>query len=167
MIIAGTGHRPNKIGGYAQEAQDKITTIAQTALSNAVITSRSTDNTIISGMALGWDTALALAAMSLRIPFIAAIPFKGQEKAWPPDSQQMYEFLLSKATEVVTVCEGGYEAWKMQKRNEYMVDRADMILALWDGTSGGTCNCIKYAQSVQKPITNVWGDYLTMIEQYK
>lgn len=31
----------------------------------------------------------------------------------------------------------------MQKRNEYMVDLADKVVAVWDGSKGGTDNCEK------------------------
>ena len=40
-----------------------------------------------------------------------------------------------------------YKPYLMQKRNQYMVDKANNLIAVWDGTSGGTGNCIKYAQS--------------------
>ena len=37
-----------------------------------------------------------------------------------------------------------------------MVDRSDSIVALWNGTSGGTKNCIDYAEKKGKPIINLW-----------
>lgn len=40
-----------------------------------------------------------------------------------------------------------------------MVDDADRILALWDGSSGGTANCVGYANDIKKPITNLWPVY--------
>jgi len=40
----------------------------------------------------------------------------------------------------------------MQKRNEYMVDNADIVIAVWDGTKGGTCNCVRYAKKLGKDI---------------
>ncbi len=39
----------------------------------------------------------------------------------------------------------------MQKRNEWMVDNCDMLVAVWDGTDGGTYNCIDYAKRMKKP----------------
>ena len=39
-----------------------------------------------------------------------------------------------------------YHPAKMQKRNEFMVDNCDILIALWNGTSGGTKNCINYAK---------------------
>jgi uncharacterized phage-like protein YoqJ len=40
----------------------------------------------------------------------------------------------------------------MQDRNIWMVDHCDALIAVWDGTSGGTANCVRYAQKVGKPI---------------
>lgn len=122
---------------------------------------------VISGMALGWDTALAMAAIAHHIPLIAAVPFVGQESRWPPAQRLRYQKLLRRATEVVVVTEGGYAAWKMQKRNEWMVDRCDVLLALWDGSSGGTANCLTYARQrhVGTPllpavvIDNLWSEW--------
>lgn len=153
MIIAGTGHRPNKLGGYDNNARETLTLIALEWLREHK------PDKVISGMALGWDQALATAAILRDIPFIAAVPFKGQEEAWPASSRSRYHAILAYADEVVIVSEGGYSAKKMQIRNEWMVNKADRILAMWDGTPGGTGNCIRYARNIGKPIDNLYEIY--------
>ena len=35
---------------------------------------------------------------------------------------------------------------QMQLRNIWMVDRSQYIIGVWDGTEGGTANCIEYAK---------------------
>ena len=41
----------------------------------------------------------------------------------------------------------------MQKRNEYMVDNCDLLIACWSGVKkGGTYNCVKYAIKNNKRI---------------
>lgn len=153
MIIAGTGHRPSKLGGYGPEVTRKLIQIATDYLQEHK------PAYVISGMALGWDTALAIAANNLDIPFIAAVPFRGQENAWPHGSKVLYKHLLLNAEHVEYVCDDGYAAWKMQQRNKWMVDNCDVLLALWDGSNGGTGNCIKYAKSVGRDIHNLWDKY--------
>lgn len=153
-VIAGTGHRPPKLGGYSEAALAKLISFAGMHLKKIKPT------TVISGVALGWDTALACAALELNIPLIVAIPFKGQEKMWPSESQKRYNKLLLKASEQITVSPGGYSVQAMQERNEYMVDNADLVLALHNGSPGGTNNCVKYANRVNKPIKNLWEDWL-------
>ena len=111
----------------------------------------------ISGYALGADTIYAEAVIELKrlgypIRLIAAVPFKSQCSNWPQKSQIKYRELLDKADEVVIVSPGEYSPAKMQKRNEWMVDRAEMVFAIWNGGSGGTANCVKYAMSKGVPI---------------
>ena len=149
-IIAGTGHRPNKLGGYTDYAWQRLLLTAERAIELLEPT------TVISGMALGWDQALAMKAHEMGIPFIAAVPFVGQESVWPAQSKQRYYDLLSNAEDVVTVCSGGYSALSMQRRNEWMVDNCDGVLALWDGSSGGTGNCVNYVKHVKRPMKNAW-----------
>lgn len=108
-------------------------------------------DTIITGMALGADTLFAL--VGLEMPkiqkIIAAIPFEGQETMWPSNSQNRYHWILSQPkVEKVYVSEPGYHPAKMQIRNQWMVDHADRIIAVWDGTAGGTKNCVSYAKRV-------------------
>ena len=59
-------------------------------------------------------------------------------------SQQIYEEILSKADKVTLVSDKEYEPSVMQKRNEFMVDNSDLVVAVWNGTSGGTANCLAY-----------------------
>lgn len=41
------------------------------------------------------------------------------------------------------------------RRNEQMVDMADAVIAVWDGSSKGTRYTIQYAKKTGKPITVV------------
>ena len=147
--LAAPGHRPNKLGGYGPEVDEKLRRLAMWFLT----TNR--PDTVISGMALGWDMAWAEAAIMMRIPVIAAVPFAGQESAWPASSQARYRSILGACSETIVVCDGGYSPWKMQKRNEWMVDHCDYLIALWDGTAGGTGNCVRYAKG-NVPVHNLW-----------
>lgn len=153
MIVAGTGHRPNKIGGFTTENFFNLVEVAERWLSE------NNPDKVISGMALGWDMALAQACINSKIPFVAAIPFKGQESKWSFSQKELYKSILKFAEEIVYVSKEGFSAQKMQKRNEWMVDRADVILAMWDGTMGGTYNCIRYAESKNKKIINLYEVY--------
>lgn len=151
MILAGTGHRPDKLGGYGRDIAQRLVKVAGEYLEELK------PDTIISGMALGWDMALAAAAMKQDIEWWAYVPFRGQEKMWPEQSRKIYYELLGRAHAVHIICEGGYHPSKMQIRNERMVDHAAHILALWNGDAqGGTWNCVNYARIMKKPIINAW-----------
>jgi uncharacterized phage-like protein YoqJ len=158
LIIAATGHRPNKLGGYDGRTLNNLVHLAR----NHLIFSRPAK--VISGMALGWDTAWALAAMALQIPVIAALPFRGQETKWPSNSQRLYHQILTSAEKVVIVSPE-YSIDAMQKRNMWMVNECNELCALWNGDNfGGTYNCLEYAKAVNKPYTNLWSKWK---EQYR
>ncbi|MCZ2224635.1 MAG: DUF1273 domain-containing protein [Chitinophagales bacterium] len=107
----------------------------------------------ISGVALGYDQYAAFVCNKNNIPWIAAIPFIGQENLWQENQKKIYYSLLSKAKEQVIVCEGGYAAWKLMKRNVYIVDNCDILIAAYyDGLGGGTENCVNYARMKNKEI---------------
>lgn len=107
---------------------------------------------LLTGMALGVDQWAAELCIKLKIPFIACIPFIGQEKQWPESAQKHYKKLLDKAWKIEIVSDGHYEPWKLQRRNEHMVDSCDLLLAVFNGKDGGTANCIKYAEKTDTTI---------------
>jgi isocitrate lyase len=121
MIIAFTGHRPNKLGSYKLPNPTYIHVCQQIEK----VLKELKPEKVISGMAQGTDLWAANIAYKLNIPFIAAVPFIGQEKAWPEKSQKIYHNLLNKATETVIVSEGRYSAYKMQVRSQYMCKHSD------------------------------------------
>lgn len=152
MIYAGTGHRPEKLGGYGLENIHLVDRFATEIL--RTIFPRPT--LIYSGMAQGWDQALATACIILEIPFVACVPFNGQAVMWPYTARTRYDSILKCASNTIVVEPGAYAAWKLQARNEYMVDQCQSLLALWNGSSGGTKNCIDYAIKCQRPVENLW-----------
>lgn len=150
-IVAATGHRPKSLpSGY------NLTPLL--VLAEAWLRSRRPD-VVISSMALGWDQAVASAAIKLGLSVHAYVPFNGQADQWPSAAVARYTTLLAKCAEVRIVSPGEYEPWKMQKRNEAMVDACDTVLALWNGEPGGTGNCVRYAGKVGKPVENLWDVY--------
>lgn len=157
-IIAATGHRPPKLGGYGQPVQARLV-----AFATGYLKVERPDKTI-SGMALGWDMAFAQASADLGIPFVAAVPFDGQDAKWPPESRAAYWKLMRLASRTHIASTGGYEPHKMQVRNEWMVDHCTRLAALWDGSSGGTGNCIKYARRVGRPFDNLWADWQALTQ---
>lgn len=155
MILAGTGHRPEKLligsrSAFHPQVFLRVVDLARAALE------RQRPSRVISGMALGWDTALAVAATELGIPFDAYVPFEGQESRWPAAARHRYHEILACAARVVVVCPGGYSREKLQRRNERMVDDADHLLALWSGAPGGTRDCLVYAELRGRTHDNLW-----------
>lgn len=148
MIVAFTGHRPDKLGGFKLPNPTYIKVCRQIESTLKELKPEK----VISGMALGVDQWAAFIAHKLNIPFLAAVPFINQECKWPTSSQETYHKLIKLAEETIIVSDGEYSAKKMQTRNEWMVDRCDQLIAVWDGSAGGTGNCVNYAKSKNKSI---------------
>lgn len=156
-IIAGTGHRPrNLFFGYDETHKDCIK--YKLRISDYLKEHSSQIKYVISGMALGFDTHLAEIALQLNLKVHAYIPFKGQEKVWPPHSKKRYQNILTKCDNIIITSEGGYSVAKMQIRNERMIESCTHVIALWNPTQmfGGTFNCLKYAKKKNRPIYNIW-----------
>ena len=159
-IISGTGHRPGVYFDHSQETEDKLIKLTEKTLLELGATK------VFSGMAIGFDTALAQAAVNLGIPLVAVVPFVGQENVWPQESQDKYKLLISKASEVIVVSLGGYAAYKMQVGNQYLVDNCEILVALFNNKemSGGTFNCVEYAIKTKRQIRNIWKEFCLVLQ---
>lgn len=156
MVIGLTGHRPEKFVSQRTNlkwAEINVGTAIAGRLSQLKCY-KSTPIAAISGMALGFDQWGAQECVDLKIPFIAAIPFIGFSDNWNHEDKIKYEELLNKASLVRVINQDLYMGpWQYQKRNEYIVDNCDLLIACYDGeSSGGTLNTINYAKKVGKPI---------------
>jgi uncharacterized phage-like protein YoqJ len=146
MIVGVTGHRPQKLGTGLEPLRAPIIAELKYTLVNRCASEG------ITGMALGVDQYFAAACIALNIPFVAAIPFAGHESRWPVQTQQYYRDLLAEAHEVVYVSEPGFARWKFDARNRWLVDRCEILVAVWHGGPGGTADAVLYANSVQRPV---------------
>lgn len=148
MIVAFTGHRPDKLGGWNPE--HPVVSRVKTVIRKFLVDTRPAH--VISGMAQGVDQWAAQEANGLGIPFIAALPCDEMDAPWRLPAKRRFHELLALARQVVVVSPGPYKPWKMQRRNEWMVDNCDVLAAVWDGSTGGTANCVDYAHSVERDI---------------
>lgn len=160
--IGVTGHRPNKLGGY--DDYNPLRIKIRKVMKDHILFYRSQISDIqlegYSGMVLGVDQDWAQVCLELNVPLIAVVPFRGQENAWPTSSRLKYERIISQAREIIITEDTSIfkdmrthsaVSKLLQHRNEVLADSIDELLAFWDGTSGGTANCVKYWQSNPKP----------------
>ncbi len=97
----------------------------------------------ITGMAIGFDMLAAEAVLRLRasrpdVHLMAAIPFPGQPARFSLEDGQRYIRLLE-AADSRKMVSAFYHSGCFHRRNDYMIDQASMLIALWDGKpSGGT-----------------------------
>lgn len=153
MIIAITGHRPDKLGRDYALKSPLIQRIKIKIIEELHKHSNEPDLRLMTGMALGIDTLFALIALQKGLPFIAAIPCLNQHKVWLKSSQDLYNKILSSHLCIVKmVSTKPYYNGCMQERNEWMVDHCDLLIGVWNGSAGGTLNCIQYARTQRKEI---------------
>ncbi len=156
-----SGHRPAKLPwGYDErdarciEFKEKLDAVIGAVYDSGI-------NHFICGMALGCDLYCAEAVIKLKrvhsdITLQAAVPYRGQADGWGETNRRRYEDILSRCDEV-TVLSECYTPSCMAVRNRFMVDRSNVLVACYDGMSGGTWNTIRYARKkdievIQLPI---------------
>jgi uncharacterized phage-like protein YoqJ len=156
MIIAGTGHRPKYCPCKYNENHPWLLNLRKSLYEEL---KNSSFNTIIVGMAIGFDTWLAQEALKLGMNVHAYIPFKGQGCAWLPSSKIEYERILSLCKEVKYISEE-YSNDAFFKRDKAMINDCDHVYSLLNPeiTSGGTFYTVQYAKKNNKTITNFWKD---------
>src|SRR4030067_2569382 len=105
----------------------------------------------ISGCAVGLDSIAASFAMAhgVRLCLILPFPIHVMSKYWTTDQKSCIQDCWDYA-EKTSVLAPVYDVSIYQRRNERMVDLSDMVAAFWDGSSGGTGNCVRYVQKVGK-----------------
>lgn len=155
-----TGHRPN---GFLWNYNDKNCEEHKKYLKTIfdkirnLVENEKCEN-FISGGALGVDMDFAEIVIVLRdhlypqIKLEIAVPCAEQDIRWKFADKVRYNSICESADKI-TILSKNYTRFCMQKRNEYMVDKADLVLAIWNGKeNGGTYNTIAYAKSQNKPI---------------
>ena len=154
-VCCFTGHRRFSFGGNERHPECvRIKDKLREQIVEAIDTGHSH---FIAGGALGVDTWAARIVLELRreyprITLEIAIPCKGQASKWNASDRAAYEEVCYHADKVTMVTNDEYVSGCMQRRNRYMVDKADLVIAVFNGTSGGTAQTIRYAGQMGKNV---------------
>lgn len=110
----------------------------------------------ITGMADGADIDFAKCILYWKnkenITLEAALPYPITTQKKPTNHIEIRNKILVECDKI-SVISPYYHNGCMQKRNQYMVDKSDIVLAIWNNScKGGTWNTIKYARSKGKSI---------------
>lgn len=154
QTVCFTGHRTEKLPKTSQELFYLREQVRQEVL-NALEVGH---NTFITGMCYGFDLLCADVVLCEReiepLNLLAAVPFQQQTKGWGQSDIGAYQRILSKCDHVVVLQEN-YSSGCYYKRNEYMVDSSQRVLAYCLG-SGGTQHTINYAQKRGIDVINLY-----------
>lgn len=145
-----TGHRPQKLPYGFDEENELCIRLKARLTAEIEIKIECGVDTFLCGMALGTDIWCGEIVIKLKEQFpnirlIACIPHTGQEKSWNDDYKERYARLLDSADHSI-VLYVRYVRGCMQKRNRYMVDNSAHMIAVYNGSAGGTQTTVEYAK---------------------
>jgi uncharacterized phage-like protein YoqJ len=166
---AFTGHRPTRFSFGYDEKNEKCIQLKRVMAQQINALIRSGISIFYTGMALGVDQWAAEIVLGLKhqhphIKLIAVLPCETQADKWSPMQRDRYfDGLLPRCDDVITL-QGKYTPDCMHKRNRYMVDRANHLLAVYDGGGkGGTAYTVRYAQGKGRDILVIHPDTLEVV----
>ena len=144
-----TGHRPDKLPWGYEERDPRCLALKGSMAREIEGLYRRGFRHFISGMAQGCDLWFAEAALDLReqypdLTLEGAVPCPTQADRWPEDQRLRRQDILGRC-DLETLVQQHYDRSCMLRRDRYMVDRSAAILAVFDGTPGGTQYTLSYA----------------------
>ncbi|NDO47210.1 SLOG family protein [Clostridium sp. MD294] len=91
------------------------------------------------------------------VKIMLAIPFEGHNESWTNRSSERLKTIIKHSEEVVIVSDSGEAKQQAyRKRNQYMVDKADCLLAVFDKRKirvrSGTNMTLVFALKKQIPV---------------
>ncbi len=149
-VCAFTGNRPEKLP-WGDDERDGRCVELKRRLEDAVRrVYRAGARRFICGMAKGCDLYFAETVLTLRdeyqgVTLEAAVPCESQARGWSPEERRRYDYILHQCDNV-TVISRAYTPGCMQRRNKYMVDSSQVLIAVRTGAPGGTEQTVQYAR---------------------
>ena len=144
-----TGHRPNKLPWGYHERDPRCLALKHSMAREIEGLYIRGFRHFISGMAQGCDLCFAEAALALReqhpdLTVEGAVPCPPPANSWPDGQRRRRQDILSRC-DLETMVQQHYDRFCMFRRDRYMVDRSAAVLAVFDGTPGGTQYTLNYA----------------------
>lgn len=152
-----TGHRPQSLP-YLFDFTSEQSQLLRNVLRKEIINLITNENVLhfISGMAIGVDMLAAEIIIELKseypnIILEAAIPCENQSIKWNSQLRNKYDDILRQC-DMRTLIQKNYTSDCMHKRNRYMVDSSDYVIAVWNGKPSGTGKTVRYAEERGKSV---------------
>lgn len=161
LVAAFTGHRKERILQGCGNNFQILGQIRDAVVNQVIELYGQGYNVFYTGMANGFDMIAAEAVLLVKerygdITLAAAIPFRKQSLWFDAEDRLSYHRLLKKADRVVMVSENYYKGCYI-RRDEYMVSKADTVIAYWDlERKGGTFYTVNKAIESKKQVINVY-----------
>ena len=149
-VCCFTGHRSQKLPWSFNEQDERCLIMKEELYLEIEKSINEGYDTFLCGMALGFDMICAETVLQLKLKYksiklIGAIPCKNQTEKWKKESIDRYNKILSLADKITYTSNSNYYNGCMQKRNQYMIDNSNLLIAVFNGSNGGTKQTIEYA----------------------
>ena len=147
-----TGHRPDKMEFGEKEIKPLLEKAIDEAISKGFVT-------FITGMAMGTDIWAAEIVLDRRkknndLHLICALPHPGFESRRSFVEKMRFSKIIKNA-DLVKEINDHYFTGCYQVRNEWMVDRSNLVIAVFNGQKSGTKNTVDYAKKKNVQVVNV------------
>ena len=152
QVCSFTGNRPEKLPWGDDERDGRCVELKERLEDAVRRVYRAGARRFICGMAKGCDLYFAEIVLALRdeyqgLTLEAAIPCETQSHGWSGEERRRYNYILHQCDNV-TLISREYTPGCMQRRNKYMVDSSQVLIAARTGAPGGTEQTIQYARSL-------------------
>lgn len=160
MICAFTGHRPGHLPWGGDETDARCVALKELLRRRIEEAAGQGCTEFLCGMARGCDTYFAEAVLALRsvwpeLRLTAMLPCPDQAARWPEEDLARHRALCARCDRV-EVLEPSYSPGCMLRRNYAMVERAQMLITVYDGSGGGTGSTVRYARRCGLRLLPVW-----------
>ena len=149
-----TGHRPQSLPWGYHEGDPRCISLKHRLKGEILCAIHDHDiRYFLSRMAQGVDTWAAEMVLELQRDYSifleCVLPCRDQAIRWPYESRRRYRSILQRCNQV-TLLQSQYSQDCFQRRNQYMIDRSGLVIAVWNGTPSGTGNTVRYAKAKGK-----------------
>lgn len=146
-----TGHRSQKLPWRFNEEDLRCKVMKENLRIEIEKAIKRGYKTFLCGMAIGFDMICAETVIGLKekysdIKIIGALPCKTQDIKWSSKDRERYRNLLSQLDDIRCIYDEYIGVECMLERNRFMVNNSSLVIALYNGLSGGTKSTISYAR---------------------
>ena len=147
-----TGHRPDKMELGEKEIKPLLEKAIDDAIADGYVT-------FITGMAMGTDIWAAEIVLERKkrnneLHLICALPHPNFESRRSMTEKMRFNQIIKNADLVKEINEH-YFTGCYQVRNEWMVDRSNLVVAVFNGQKSGTKNTVDYAKRKGIRVMNI------------
>lgn len=155
-VCSFTGYRPEKLPFGGRRDSEGYRRLYSVLFGEIEALVQKGVRTFQCGMARGVDLMCGQIVVELKekynIGLISVLPCTDQCRLWAREDQEIYNRLLRSSDSVVEITSEPYSDGCMLKRNRFLVETAQYLLAVFDGKHGGTMYTVNYAKKLKRTV---------------